>query len=120
MPFVPRPPRFQPRAGLTLVEVLVAILVLTAGALSTIGTQVAVARLSARSLAQQRNATAAATLLDSLRTTPCSALASGTSTSSLAQLSWTATPSGDLVALYVSVVPTTGAPWNLETLVPCA
>ena len=110
----------HPRAGLTLVEVLVAILILTAGALSSVGTQVAIARLTRATLGQQKTAADASTLLDSLRATPCAALTTGTTTRPLAQLTWTATPIGDLVELRLTVIPTTGATWQAETLLPCA
>lgn len=109
-----------PRAGLTLVEVLVAILILTAGALSSVGTQVAIARLTRATLIQQKNATDASAILDSLRATPCAALAAGSTTRTHAQLTWTATPNGDLVELRLTVIPTTGTTWQAETLLPCA
>ena len=110
----------HPRAGLTLVEVLVAILILTAGALASVGTQVAIARLTAATLIQQKTAADASALLDSLRATPCAALTAGTTARQHAQLIWIATPTGDLVELRLTVNPTAGATWQAETLLPCA
>ncbi len=110
----------RPRAGLTLVEVLVAILILTAGTLTSVGTQVAIARLTRATLIQQQNAADASALLDSLRAIPCAALIAGTATRPHAQLTWTATPNGDLVELRLTVIPATGATWQAEALLPCA
>ena len=110
----------RPRAGLTLVEVLVAILILTAGALSSVGTQVAIARLTRATLVQQKTAADASAILDSLRATPCAALTTGTTSRPHALLTWSATPNGDLVELRLTVIPTTGAAWQAETLLPCA
>lgn len=120
MPITRRCSSKTTRAGLTLIEVLVAILILTAGALSTIGTQVAVARLSAGTVAQQLNAAAAAAILDSLRAEPCALLAPGNSTTRNARISWSANRAGDLATLRINVLPSQGAPWSAETLVPCA
>ena len=119
MPTWPPSPH-HPRAGLTLVEVLVAILILTAGALSSVGTQVAIARLTRATLIHQKNAADASALLDSLRATPCAALTGGSLPRSHAQLTWTAIPNGDLVELRLTVLPSVGATWQAETLLPCA
>lgn len=107
------------RAGLTLVEVLVALLILSAGALGTVGSQVAIARLSANALARERQAAAAAWIIDSLRAEPCASLTPGTRATSGAQLAWNVSASGDLSTLRVDVTPSQGTPWVAETLLPC-
>jgi prepilin-type N-terminal cleavage/methylation domain-containing protein len=107
------------RDGLTLVEVLVSLLVLSAGALTTIGTQVAIARLSASSLTRDRTAATAASIIDSLRAQACALLASGTRGNPDAHFSWSVSTIGDLRTLRLDVTPTQGTPWSAETLVPC-
>jgi prepilin-type N-terminal cleavage/methylation domain-containing protein len=111
--------RPAPRTGLTLVEVLVALLILATGALATVGTQVAIARLRAGALARERTAANAASIIDSLRALPCAQLAPGTHATAGARFSWTPTTLGDLSALRLDVAPTQGAPWHAETLLPC-
>lgn len=108
-----------PRNGLTLVEVLVALLILATGALATIGTQVAIARLSATSLAGERTAATAASIIDSLRALPCAQLAPGTRAAAGAHFTWHPTTLGELSVLRLDVTPAQGAPWHAETLLPC-
>ncbi len=107
------------RNGLTLVEVLVALLILATGALATVGTQVAIARLSASSLARERTAATASSIIDSLRALPCAHLAPGTRATAGARFSWHPATLGDLSTLRLDVTPTQGAPWHAETLLPC-
>jgi Tfp pilus assembly protein PilV len=102
------------------VEVLVAILVLTTGALATVGTQLALARLSADTVTRERDAATAATIIDSLRASPCASLASGTRLTSGATFTWSVTSLGDLRDVRVHVVPSQGTPWAATTLLPCA
>lgn len=113
------PPRRIGRSGLTLVEVLVALLILATGSLATVGTQVAIARLSASALARERAAANAASILDSLRTVPCAQLAPGAHATPGARFTWSPSALGDLSALRLDVTPTQGAPWHAETLLPC-
>jgi len=116
---IPPPPSRSARAGLTLVEVLVAILVLTTGALASVGTQLAIARLSASALARARDATAASAIIDSLRTIPCPSLTSGMAIAHGARVTWSVTALGDLRGLRVAVAPSPGRPWAAATLLPC-
>ena len=116
---VPRRSGHASRRGLTLAEVLVALLILATAALATVGTQIAVARLSASALTRERTAARAASIIDSLRALPCARLAPGTEAAAGVHFSWRPTSLGDLSALRLDVTPTQGAPWHAETLLPC-
>jgi Tfp pilus assembly protein PilV len=113
-------PVHRHRAGLTLLEVLVAMLVLTAGILTTITTQLAVARLRAHDTVRLRAAAAAAGTLDSLRAVPCQSLTSGNAVEPDAHLAWNVLVARDLAEVQLAVTPRIGAPWAAETLSSCA
>lgn len=106
------------RTGLSLVEVLVAIIVLTSGALAAVSTQIATAHLAQRARTVQSNAQHVARLLDSLRGGPC-ASSSGTNTRTGAVFTWSVAPGADVALVRVQVTPTSGNPWAAETLVAC-
>lgn len=106
------------RTGLSLIEVLVAIVVLTTGALAAVSTQVATAHLAKHARALHVNAQDAARLLDSLRPTPCVS-AAGANVGKYADYSWSKSVSGGVARIHLLVTPTTGKPWSAETLVPC-
>jgi Tfp pilus assembly protein PilV len=112
--------RHHARAGLTLLEVLVAMLLLTVGTLTTLSTQVAIARLQSHDSTRQRAASSAAAILDSLRATSCASLTSGSSLEPDARLDWTSHVAADLASVALVVTPTRGTPWTAATLVPCA
>ena len=108
------------RAGLSLFEVLVAMLVLTAGILTTITTQLAVARLRSHDAIVSLAANAAAATLDSLRAIPCNTLTSANLAGPHAHLDWTVLIATGVAQVRLTVTPRRGAPWAAETLLPCA
>lgn len=106
------------RVGLSLLEVLVAIVILTTGALAAISTQVATAHLTKRTRALQFTAQGAARLLDSLRSTSC-ASTSGVHIGSFANYSWSKSPGADVALVRLQATPAAGKPWSAKTLVIC-
>jgi prepilin-type N-terminal cleavage/methylation domain-containing protein len=89
------------RSGFTLIEVLVAVTILSVGVMAMAGSAAAVTRMIGRGKLDTRASQLATTQMDSLRrvalfTTPrCTALASGgPATSRHVTLAWTVTVSG--------------------------
>src|SRR5690606_27550827 len=107
------------RSGLSLIEVLVAIVVLTTGALASISTQVATAHPTRRTRALQFNAPDAARQLESLRSTTSCTSTSGLNSGRYAQFAWSTLAAADLALIRVQVAPKSGKHWSVETLVIC-
>ena len=125
----PRPPsrarhvrsRTASRSGFTLVEALVALLLLALGALGVASTSAWAARLASDARAVERQALAVQDAADSLRGVACLALVSGSVATPAGVTSWSATPY--TVAAQLAV--TAPAPLrrslalSAELLVPC-
>ncbi|GAC1682997.1 MAG: hypothetical protein NVS9B3_00780 [Gemmatimonadaceae bacterium] len=111
------------RRGFTIVEVVVAIFILTAGLLALAGTSAAVVRMVGGAGQQALAAAAAQTRFELLRSTgSCSSIASGSATSRGISESWTATAvtGGFDVALTVSYTTPTGSrSRNYRSLIAC-
>jgi len=109
------------RSGFTLVEALVALLLLALGALGVASTSAWAARLASEARAVERQALAVQDAADSLRGVACLALVSGSVATPAGVTSWIATSYG--VAAQLAV--TAPAPLrrslalNAELLVPC-
>lgn len=107
------------RNGLTLVEVLVALLLFASAALTTAAVHGATSRLSSEAVIRRRLADAAASTLDSLRSIPCAAVATGASTTPQGTLRWVVSAAARTHALDLVVTPARGAPWSASTVIPC-
>ncbi|HEX6534761.1 MAG TPA: hypothetical protein VF041_09185 [Gemmatimonadaceae bacterium] len=87
-------------AAFTLVETLVAIILLTVGVLALAGTSSAVARLQAETELRERAALLAATRLERLRAAPCpTGTVGGADTDHAIVGRWSAAASGGLLAV---------------------
>lgn len=108
--------------GFTLPEVLVAVLVFAVGilGLASSGTYIAMQAGEARAITE--GAILTGRVLDSLRSIPCSSVASGQLTQPRATVSWTATPVNRSVAVDATLQLTYRRgprQWRLNTLLPC-
>jgi prepilin-type N-terminal cleavage/methylation domain-containing protein len=89
-----RTQRRQARAGFTLVELMVAIMVMAVGVLGLAGTAVAVARLAGGATQQTIAANVAATRFEQLRSSPCGVITSGSATTRGVSEKWAVTAAG--------------------------
>jgi len=106
----------------TLPEVLIAILVFSAGilGLAASGTFLVVQVREADALT--RAAVLAGSVLDSLRATPCHSVTGGTASDGLVALQWSVAPGVRVLAVTTEVtVAGRRLPWHLtlDTLLPC-
>lgn len=116
------PSRHLPRAraGLTMVEVLVAITLLITGISSTLAVHAASSALASRSRQRRWLAVRATSVLDSLRARTCSTVGGGTATSPEGTLTWRVFPSPGALTVQLNAAPSRGTPWRAETILPCA
>jgi prepilin-type N-terminal cleavage/methylation domain-containing protein len=90
--------------GFSLIELIVAILILTVGILGLAATAGQVTKMVAWGGRYGASSVVAAAELEQLRATPCASLASsGTATKGIYSLSWTVTASGNLRTLTLTV-----------------
>jgi type IV pilus assembly protein PilV len=87
----PAPNRRSRRTGFTLVEVVVAVLLLSLAALGVASTATFTASLAASTRAHALATRATALVVDSLRSVPCAALASGGANTAAGTVRWTTT-----------------------------
>lgn len=111
----------SPRKGLTLIEVVVALLVCSVGALAALGTQATMIRERGRARAVHYQVTVGSRVLDSMATLSCSALANGALTGASAAYSWRVTHGPLSTEIVLSVTPTHGTttPWSVRSVVRC-
>jgi len=83
--------RHGERRGFTLVELMVAVLLLAIGLTGVVATSSAISRMMGGSSREIGAATLAASRFETLRGTQCSAIASGTATTRGTTESWTVT-----------------------------
>jgi prepilin-type N-terminal cleavage/methylation domain-containing protein len=107
------------RTGLTLVEVLVALILFATAALTTAAVHGTTTRLAAEAHLRQQLATRAMNVMDSLRSIPCGAVAPGTSTPAAGTLRWVVAATTRTRIIRLTAVPAFGTPWNAETVIPC-
>ena len=90
--------------GFTLIEVIVAMIILTVGVLGLAASAGAVSRLSSEGVRSSGAAALSGAKLEELRATPCANLANGTQTTGAYTLTWTIATSGFIrtVTLVVS------------------
>jgi prepilin-type N-terminal cleavage/methylation domain-containing protein len=109
------------RPGLTLIEVVVALLVCSIGALAALSTQASMIRERSRSRALRDQVASATAILDSLATISCTNLASGGRITRVATLRWNVTPLTKSMEITMAVRPIVGSttPWTVRSVVPC-
>jgi len=104
------------KRGFTLVEVMIAIVILTAGVLALAATSGGVTRLVSQGGRISGAAIAAEGRLEILRnTTPCTAIAGGTATDGSYALSWTVTTNALLRTVVIQVSYPTGRSTRTDT-----
>ncbi|GAC1690647.1 MAG: hypothetical protein NVS9B3_09240 [Gemmatimonadaceae bacterium] len=82
------------RDGFTLVEILVAITVLTVGLLALVATSAVLMRGMTGAAAQSRAAVVAFSRIEQMRSVPCSSMAAGTASANGVSERWTVADSG--------------------------
>lgn len=119
---IPPVPAAPPHRGFTLVEVVVALVLLGIAALGVASTATFVAHLAATARTLALATRTHANIVDSLRASPCTALGAGTVSTSAGPVRWSTTGSG--ATRHVRAVLTPGsvrvhAPLVEEVIVPC-
>ncbi|MEO6445769.1 MAG: prepilin-type N-terminal cleavage/methylation domain-containing protein [Gemmatimonadaceae bacterium] len=110
------------RSGFSLVEVVIAILLLTIGALGVASTATASAALAASGRSRLSASNAVARVMDSLRATPCPRLAAGSITLPAGRITWgavTGRNSADLTVTLIPASPRVRRSLSAQTVVPC-
>lgn len=113
----------RPRRGTSLVEVLIAAVMMTVAVLGLLGSSTSVSQQMGAGRRQMMAASIAQRRLDSLQSVPCSALSatpSGSGVSSGIRESWTVTGTGATRQVELRLVlPRLNVPYVYTTLVPC-
>ncbi len=111
------------RRGTSLVEILIAAVMLTVAVMGLLGASSSVSRQMGAGRRQMVAASIAQRRLDSLQSLPCttlSAAGSGSGTSSGISESWTVTGSGATRTIQLSLtVPRVNRTYRYSTIVPC-
>lgn len=122
-PPIASPPHAIPaRRGFTLVEVVVAVVLLAIAALGVASTATFVARLAATARALALATRANAHIVDSLRGTPCASLGAGSARTPAGSVYWTASATGATRHVRAVLTPLSArvrAPLVEEVIVPC-
>lgn len=113
----------RPRRGTSLVEILIAAVMLTVAVLGLLGASSSVTQQMGAGRRQMVAASIAQRRLDSLQSLPCtvlSAAGSGSGTSNGIQEQWTVTGSGATRTIVLSLtVPRVNRAYQYSTVVPC-
>lgn len=115
--------RRRPRRGTSLVEILIAAVMLTVAVMGLLGASSSVTQQMGAGRRQMVAASVAQRRLDSLQSLPCavlSAAGSGSGTSNGIQEQWTVSGSGATRTLQLSLtVPRVNRAYRYSTIVPC-
>lgn len=113
----------RPRAGVSLVEILIAAVMLMVAVMGLLGASSSISREMGAGRRQMVAASIAQRRLDSLQSLPCatlSAVGSGSGTSNGIREQWTVTGSGATRLLTLELtVPRVSRAYRYTTLVPC-
>ena len=115
----------RPRRGLTLVEILISVIMLTVGVMGLLGSTAAVAKQMGGGVRQTVAATVAQARIDSLTSLSCASLtlagvASGTSTSRGIAEKWTVTDGKNVKSIAVEItIPRRATKLLYTTVIPC-
>ena len=108
------------RKGVSLIEVLIACVLLTVAVLGLVGAATGISKQTGNSRRQILAAGMAQARLDSLRSLPCSSLASGTSSKQGIAQTWTVSGSGNTRSIVLQLtVPRLTNAITYRALVPC-
>ena len=115
-----QPTTTRAKQGLSTIEVLVAVILLATGVLSTLRVHGTLTAVLTRTHTRRVLATRLSSVLDSLRAIPCSAVTGGSASGPSGALTWIAVPgAGATVTVLATATPPNGGPWLTETIVPC-
>jgi len=103
------------RRGFSLVEVMIAIIILTTGVLALAASAAAVTRLISQGGGLGRAAAAAEGRIELLRATPCASLANNSTYDGPYLVSWTVATSGFMRSITVNVSYRTGRGTRTDT-----
>jgi Tfp pilus assembly protein PilV len=110
----------RPRAGVSIIEVLIACVLLTVAVLGIVGAATSISKQTGNSRRQIQAAGMAQQRLDSLRSLPCSGMASGSATRQGIAQTWTVSGSGNTRTIVLQMtLPRLTNPLTYRTLVPC-
>ena len=106
---------FRSESGITLIEILVSLVVLSVGLLGVAATAIAVTRLTSGGTRRTLAAAAASSRLEGLRGVACARAASGRAVARGIEELWTIAPAGAVAVMadslfYVADAPRTGGP----------
>ncbi|MDA0329069.1 MAG: prepilin-type N-terminal cleavage/methylation domain-containing protein [Gemmatimonadetes bacterium] len=87
-------PSFDPRAGFSLVEVVIAIVILAVGVLGLAGSTAYIVRQITLSDLMTERSVAFQTIIDRLQSLPYASVVAGSDSVGIYALSWTVTPDG--------------------------
>ena len=124
-PSIQRAHKPQRRSGLTLVEILISVVMLTVGVMGLLGSTAAVAKQMGGGVRQTVAATVAQARIDSLTSLSCSKLtlagvASGTSTTRGVVEKWTVTDGKNVKSIAVEItIPRRTSKLLYTTVIPC-
>ncbi len=108
------------RRGVSLIEVLIACVLLTVAVMGIVGAATGISKQSGSSRRQIQAAGMAQKRLDSLRSLPCGSMTSGTVTRQGITQTWTVSGSGNTRSIVLQMtLPRLTNPVTYRTLVPC-
>ena len=108
---------------MTLVEVVLAVVILAVGLLALVGTGVAVTRMLAQGRRYHRASALATELLEILHSRSCSRIVNGSETREAHTAAWTVTDAGNEKRVILTVASGEGGNARQDvfhTLIPCA
>lgn len=106
------------RTGLTVVEVLIALVLLAVGLEAALALQASALRATNHAQRIERLAEHVATLAESLAVQPCPVAASARATSD-GDLRWGVRHTPHTATVDLVAQPRVGAPWSIEQVIPC-
>lgn len=115
-------PSIARRSGYTLVEVVVALVLLAIAALGVASTATFVARLAATARALALATRASANIVDSLRSAPCTTLGAGAANTPAGTVNWSTSTAGSTRHVRAVLTPLSArvhGPVVEEVILPC-
>ncbi len=111
----------QRQLGFTIVEAVVAILLLSVGAIGLASSSAWSARLTADARALQRQSQSVQYVADSLRTVACLALNSSSATTAYGPVSWSVTRTSTVANVAITAPPAArrSAAFSIALIIPC-
>ncbi|MBY0488449.1 MAG: hypothetical protein K2R93_01295 [Gemmatimonadaceae bacterium] len=110
----------RPRAGVSIIEVLIACVLLTVAVMGIVGAATSISKQTGNSRRQIQAAGMAQQRLDSLRSLPCSGIVAGSSTRQGISQTWTVSGTGSTRTIVLTMrLPRMTNAQTYRALVPC-